>query len=84
MMGLPDVLMRRADLDPDGDTIIEVIRYMCQGDKTIGDGHLLADENSLCFQTVATSSHKLDVGSPMHNPFGRLKLVSMKDVAEGN
>ncbi len=84
VMGLPDVVMRRSDLDADGDTIIEVIRYLCKGDKPMGDGHLLADEVGPRFQVVATSSDEFDVGSPMHNPFGRLKLVSLKDAAEGN
>ncbi len=84
VMGLPDVVMRRADLDANGDIIIEVIRYLCRGDKPMGDGHLLADEDGPRFQAVATSSLALDVASPMHNPFGRLKLVSMRDIAESN
>ena len=35
VMGLPEVLMRRSDCDADGDAIIEVIRYLCRGDKPI-------------------------------------------------
>lgn len=84
VMGLPDVLMRRADCDADGDAIIEVIRYLCRGDKPIGDGHVLADEAGPRFQAAATSSGRFDAGSPMYNPFGRLKLVSIKDIAESN
>lgn len=84
VLGLPDVLMRRSDLDTDGDTIIDVIRYLAGGNKPIGDGHLLADEFGPRFQAVATWNEQFDVGSPMYNPFGRLKLISMKDIAESN
>lgn len=84
VMGLPDVLMRRADCDADEDAIIEVIRYLCRGDKPIADGHVLADEAGPRFQAVAASSDRFDIGSPMYNPFGRLKLVSVKDIAERN
>ena len=84
VMGLADVVMRRSDLDDGGDTIVEVIRYVCQGDHPIDDGHVLADLGGPRFQAVKTSSHEVDVESPMYNPFGRLKLISMKDIAEGN
>lgn len=84
VMGLPDLVMGRRDVDPEGDAIIEVIRYLCHGAKPIGDGHLLVDENGPRFRAEATSDYKLAAGSPMHNPFGRLKLVSMKDIAEAN
>jgi hypothetical protein len=84
VMGLPDVVMRGSDLDADGDAIIDVIRYLCRGDQPIGDGHVLADEVGPRFQAVATRSERSEVGSPMYNPFGRLKLVSIKDIAESN
>jgi hypothetical protein len=84
VMGLPDVVMKGADVGADGDNIIDVIRYLCSGGKPIGDGHLLADEHGPRFRAVATSSREEDAGSPMYNPFGRLKLVSMKDIAENN
>ena len=84
VMGLPDVVMKCSDVGAEGDTIIDVVRYLCCGDKPIGEGHVLADEGGPRFRAVATGSNKLDAGSPMHNPFGRLKLVSMKDIAESN
>jgi len=84
VMGLPDVVMRSSDLDEEGETIIEIIRYLCQGEKPIGHDHVLADEAGPRFQVEATSSDKFDTGSPMYNPFGRLRLVSVKDVAERN
>jgi hypothetical protein len=84
VLGFPEIVMRRADLDDDDDTIIDVIRYVCQGDKPIGDGHLLGDEQGLRFRATAKPSDQRTAGSPMHNPFGRLKLTSLKDIAEGN
>ena len=84
VLGLRDVVMKRSDIEPAGDTIIDVIRYLCSSDKPIDDGHVLADESMPRFQAVVTSSDEFDAGSPMHNPFGRLKLVSMKDIAESN
>lgn len=84
VMGLPDVVMSRSDLDVDGDAIIEVICYLCRGEKTVGDGHVLADEDGPRFQASTTPGDGMDASSPMHNPFGRLKLVSIKDIAERN
>jgi hypothetical protein len=84
VMGLPDIVMQRSDADADGDTIIEVIRYLCQGDRPIGDGHVLADEAGPRFQAVLRSGDEWGAGSPMHNPFGRLKLISVKDLADMN
>ncbi len=84
VLGLPDIMMRRADADADEDLIINVIRYMSASDKPIGHGHVLADEVAPRFQVVATTGEDFDAGSPMYNPFGRLKLVSMKEIAEGN
>ncbi len=84
VLGLPDLVMRGADAGDDGQTIIEVIRYVCRGDKPLGDGHVLADEAGLRFRVAATSGLELPAGSPMHNPFGRLKLTSVKEIAESN
>ena len=84
VLGLPELAMKHSDLDADADTIIEVIRYLSQGEKPFGDGHVLADENGPRFRAVTTSSHTFDFGSPMHNPQGRLQLVSMKEIAESN
>ena len=76
--------MRRADADSNENLIIDVIRYVCRGDHPIGDGHFLADEQSLRFQAVETVNEKFEPGMPMYNPFGRLKLVSIKDLGEAN
>jgi hypothetical protein len=84
VMGLPEIVMKRSDADADGDTIIEVIRYLCAGVKPIGDGHLIASEDGLRFRAVAIGGTAFEPGSPMYNPFGRLKLVSIKEITESN
>ena len=84
VLGLRDVVMKRADIETDGFDIVDVIRYMCRGDKLVDDGHVLADLDRPRFRAVALESAAGMAGSPLHNPFGRLKLVSMRDEAEAN
>ena len=84
VLGLRDLVMKRADADVDGFDIIEVIRYLSRGEKPIDDGHVLADLGGPRFQAFAQDSPVQLAGSPMHNPFGRLKLVSLRDIAEAN
>ncbi|NIP87402.1 MAG: hypothetical protein GTO03_18355 [Planctomycetales bacterium] len=84
ILGRPDLVMRASDLDPAGETIIEVLRYLCDSENPVLDGHVLADEEGPRFQAEAIDDSKFAVASPMHNPFGRLNLVSVKDVAERN
>jgi hypothetical protein len=83
-LGLPDVLMKRKDIEAAGLDIVDVIRYLARGEKPIGDGHVLADLNGPRFQAFAQDSTEGWAGSPMQNPFGRLRLVSMGDIAEAN
>ena len=45
---------------------------------------MLADELGPRFRAEASDYNIARVGSPMHNPFGRLNLVNMRDVAERN
>jgi hypothetical protein len=84
VLGLRDVLMKRADAEADGFDIIEVIRYLSRGEKPIDDGHIIADLDGPRFQAFTQDSPEQFIGSPMHNPFGRLKVVSMRDIAEIN
>ena len=84
VMGVPDLMMNSADVDERGETIIEIIRYVCKGDRSIEVGHILADEFGPRFQVVANESDDFEPESIMHNPYGRLKIVSAKDIAEGN
>lgn len=83
VLGLRDVVMKRSDCE-EGFDIVEVIQYLARGDKPVSDGHILADLGGPRFQAFAEESSDEYAGSPMHNPFGRLKLVSVRDIAEAN
>jgi hypothetical protein len=84
-LGLRDVLMKRADIEGTKDfDIVDVIRYLARGDKPVEDGHVLADLKGLRFQAFTVPRDERTARSVMHNPFGRLKLVSMKDIAQSN
>jgi hypothetical protein len=84
VLGLRDIVMKRTDIEEDGFDIVEVIRYLARGDKPIHDGHVIADLSGPRFQAFTQDATDKFKGSPMHNPFGRLKLVSMRDIAETN
>lgn len=84
VLGLRDILMKRADADADENAIIEVIRYLAAGEKPMEDGHIIVDLKGPRFQAFTQESPERLAASPMHNPFGRLKLVSMRDIAETN
>ena len=84
VLGLRDIVMKRADVEADGYDIVEVIRYLSKGDKPVDDGHLIADLDGPRFKCFTHSDEANRPGSPMFNPFGRLKLVSMRDIAETN
>jgi hypothetical protein len=84
VLGLRDVVIKRADAEADDFDIIEVIRYLAGGEKPIEDGHVLADLSGPRFRAFTQAGDEDLAGSPMHNPFGRLKLVSLRDIAEAN
>jgi hypothetical protein len=84
VLGLRDIVMHRRDMEVHGFDIVEVIRYMARSDKPIDDGHLIADEKGPRFRTSAMPGDQKMAGSPVYNPFGRLKLVSLRDIAETN
>jgi hypothetical protein len=84
VLGLRDIVMKRADAEADDFGIIDVIRYLARGEKPVDDGHILVDLEGPRFQAFAQDSDQALAGGPMHNPFGRLKLVSMRDLAERN
>jgi hypothetical protein len=84
ILGLRDLVMSRADVEKEGFDIVEVIRYVCAGEKPVEDGHIIADLNrEPRFRASAQESGE-PANSPMYNPFGCLKLVSFKDIAENN
>jgi hypothetical protein len=84
VLGLRDIVMKRADVEVGGFDIVEVIRYLARGEKPVDDGHVIADLGGPRFQAFAQESDRQLEGSPLYNPFGRLKLVSVRDVAESN
>ncbi len=84
VLGLREILMKRADAEVKGFDIVDVIRYLAKGDKPVDDGHILADLEGPRFQAHFENSTDELAGSAMHNPFGRLRLVSMRDIAETN
>ena len=84
VLGLRDVVMQRIDIEEHGFDIVEVIRYLARGDKPIDDGHVIADETGPRFQVFAADSLPRTADSPMDNPFGRMKLVSINDIAGQN
>jgi hypothetical protein len=84
VLGLRDVVMQRADVEDGGFDIVEVIRYLAQGDKPVGDGHVIADLDGPRFQVFGAESPADAASTPMHNPFGRWTLVSIDDIAKRN
>jgi len=85
VMGFPNILMRSRDIDDRGETVIEIIRYICGGGRPMGVGHILADdEGRPRFQVLAKTDDELEPQSPMHNPFGVLRIVSATSIAEDN
>ncbi|XZE19876.1 hypothetical protein SH449x_005206 [Pirellulaceae bacterium SH449] len=82
--GFPEILMTRADADADDRAIIEMIRYLCANDRSVGDGHIIADEKGPRFRITHEFPEQSGVPAPMRNPLGRLRMVSFKDIAEQN
>lgn len=89
VLGLPDLVMPRADADADQEAIIETLRSMAACDQAAGGipiaaGHVLADERGPRYQVQAASPDSFPSDSPMHNPRGRLKLISYHSLARQN
>jgi hypothetical protein len=82
VLGLRDVIMKRVDADRF--SIVEVIRYLARSEEPINNGHLIADPSGPQFQAFTQDSPEGPVDSPLQNPFGRLKLVNLREVAESN
>ena len=84
LLGLRDIVMKREDVEKHGFDIVDVIRYVARGETPIDNGHVIADLGGPRFQAFTQESPAEMAGSPMHNPFGRLKLLSLRDIAETN
>ncbi len=83
VLGLRDIVVKRADVEK-GFDIVEVIRYLIREDKAVGDGHRLADVNGPWFSCCAEDGDPGMVGTPMYNPFGRNRLVELRQIASNN
>jgi hypothetical protein len=84
VLGLRDLTMSRADVERDGYDIVELIRYLAAGDKPVDDGHVIADLDGPRFRVSTIADTGEFAQGPFHNPFGRLKLISLRDIAEQN
>jgi hypothetical protein len=83
-LGFRDLVMKRGDVEVEGFDIVDVIRYIATSEKPIDEGHIIADLSGPRFRVFTQDGDPRLAGSPMHNPFGCLKLVSMRDLAEKN
>ncbi len=83
VLGLRDIVLNLADVE-NGFDIVDVIRYLARGDKPVGDGHILAEVNGPWFRCIAEKGDPRMVGTPMHNPFGRHRLVKLRHTANNN
>jgi hypothetical protein len=77
VLGLHDIVLERAEFEK-GFDVVELIRFMVRGDKPIGDGYILVGVNGPGFRCCAEHSDTIKISSPMHNPFGRLRLVKVR------
>jgi hypothetical protein len=80
VLGLRDIVLQREDVEK-GFDVVELIRYIVRGDNPVDDGHILADVNGPWFTCRAVDGDPNMVGTPMHNPFGRLRLVKLRHIA---
>lgn len=84
-LGMPELVMNCSpDAETDAAAIIEIVRSVCRDNHKLQDGDLLGDEHAARYRAQTTANIDRTAGTPMHNPFGRLKLSSLKDIAEEN
>lgn len=84
VMGLPDFGMSAADAGPDAETMIQVIRSVCGGNRSVETGQLLTLPGGTGFKVAGRAAEEFPLPSPMHNPGGRLTLINLRDIAAGN
>lgn len=83
-LGFREIVMSRDDVEKGGFDIVEVIRYVAASDKSIDNHHIIADLDGPRFKVFTEESVEDVKDSPMYNPFGRMRLVSLRDMAERN
>ena len=83
-LGLRDVIMPRAEPGADEATMVDVVLHLCNRDKPIEHGHVLDNDFVPRLKALVMKDDNFAATSPMHNPYGRLKLVNVKNIAESN
>ncbi len=83
-LGRPEIRMRKADTAPNGDPLVDALRYMSRGERRVDKGHVLVLEDGQILHVASQSEGQFPPGSPMHNPFGSLLLLPGKEIAERN
>ncbi|HVJ66848.1 MAG TPA: hypothetical protein VM510_02620 [Caulifigura sp.] len=84
LLGFPELVIESAETDEAGNAIVETVRSLCASGRKFEAGHVLIDERGPRFHAFAAPQSQFPVESPLHNPLGRVKLVSVKDIAAGN
>jgi hypothetical protein len=84
IFGQPEIRMRRTDLEPFGDLIINVLRYMCGCERPVEKGHVLMLEEGQVLHVASQTASEFPAGSPMYNPLGSLQLLPAKEIANRN
>jgi len=84
VLGLPDLQMPPEDIGAGGAVLLEMIQYLCSRTKNVGNGHVIADLDGPRFVVSAIKDKKIPPHSPMHNPWGRLRLIMASDISERN
>lgn len=88
IFGRPDFIMTERDagegLEGELDPIIQVMQYLVATDREVDVGHVIAGEDGSGFRIAAAEPAPMTAGSSMHNPFGRWRLISLRDIAASN
>jgi hypothetical protein len=84
VLGLPEIAMRREDTSPNGDPLVDALRYISRGDRPVDRGHILVLDTGETLHVASRTECQFPPGSPMHNPFGKLLLLPGKEIAERN
>lgn len=82
-MGLPDLSMPAGGNGDEGDALIEIVRFLSSGG-SMEVGDMIMHDAESDFQIVGRGSDNFRPGSPMHNPRGRLKIMSRRGIGESN
>ena len=84
VLGLSEIAMRREDTSPNGDPLVDALRYISRGDRPVDSGHILVLDTGETLHVASRVECQFPPGSPMYNPFGKLLLLPGKEIAERN